>query len=47
MAYNLDMDVIDDERHIIVYDLGNTFDLSLLSIDSGLLKFIPPLVILT
>ncbi len=38
MAYNLDMDVMDDERYIIVYDLGNSFDLSLLSIDGGFVE---------
>ncbi|TQV91720.1 78 kDa glucose-regulated protein precursor [Cordyceps javanica] len=40
MAYNLDMDVMDDERCIIVYDLGNTFDLSLLSIDGGFVEIL-------
>ncbi|OAA74491.1 Heat shock protein Hsp70 [Akanthomyces lecanii RCEF 1005] len=38
MAYNLDMDVMDNERHIIIYDLGNSFDLSLLSIDGGFVE---------
>ncbi|OAR02296.1 hypothetical protein LLEC1_05852 [Akanthomyces lecanii] len=40
MAYNLNMDAMDNERYIVVYDLGNTFDLSLLSIDGGFVEIL-------